>query len=353
MFACAGDALGDLTSATTLGERGLRIGSDARHMLLFPYLQLEAAAWRASGDGAAASEDTGADVRRARLYAIGRAGSFGAALVPDFAPPGDPVLVAAYVDWTPRERVTLRLGQQLPPFSLSKLTSSRFLVFAERAPVAALWPDIAFGLAGSVSGPGWVVGGGLYGGNVHESVGDAGSALALHASVGQDTREGRAWHVGLGLFGRDLDGAADVPALGAGAPSAFDVGIGAAAGALADARSLAGANIELAAVRGPFSVQAELTALAVDRRDVPDATPVGGYAFATWSLTGESRTYRAESSDAAEGPDRQTSASLALNWYATRRARTLLELGALRLHGAAPGGPDRVRTATLRLHYAF
>ena len=396
VLARAGGTGADLTSATTLGEGGLRIGTDERNVLLFPYLQLEAAARRTDGDGAPSADDddadVDADVRRARVYAIAKAGRFGAALVPDFAPPGDPVLVAAYVDWTPRERVTLRLGQQLPPFSLSKLTSSRFLTFAERAPVATLWPDIAFGLAGSVSGRvadaarGWVVGGGLYGGSVHEGVGDAGLALALHASVGRDTEAGRAWHVGLGLLGRDLDGAGDAPALSAGPPSAFPAGLDAAAGALDDARGLVGANLELAAVRGPVSIQTELTALVVDRPGRAGPVPVGGYVFATWTLTGESRSYRAESSDfarlevaspvgasggrgawelglrigaldldgaAGDGPDRQSSASVVLNWYATRRARTLLELGSLRLHDAPSGVPERERTATLRLHYAF
>ena len=218
---------------------------------------------------------------------------------------------------------------------------------------------------------------------MHEGVGDAGLALALHASVGRDTEAGRAWHVGLGLLGRDLGGVEDAPALAAGAPSAFPAGLDAAAGALEDARALVGANLELAAVRGPVSIQAELTALAVDRPGGPDPLPVGGYAFATWTLTGESRSYRAESSDfarleiaspvgasggrgawelglrigaldldgaAGDGPDRQASASVVLNWYATRRARTLLELGALQLHDAPSGAPDRARTATLRLH---
>ena len=139
-------------------------------------------------------------------------------------------------------------------------------------------------------------------------------------------------------------------------------------------------------MRGPFSFQAELSAVRVERPDGSDAGPRGGYAFATWSLTGESRSYRAESSDfarsevrsplgapggrgarelglrlgafdpdgaAVEGAGRQRSASLVLNGYATRHARALLELGSVRFSDAAPGSPTRVRTATLRLQLAF
>ena len=141
---------------------------------------------------------------------------------------------------------------------------------------------------------------GLYGGGVHEGVGDAGpSRSRCTPPSGATPRPAARGTSGSACSGAGSMASRTRPGSLPARRARSRPGLDAAAGALEDARALVGANLELAAVRGPVSIQAELTALAVDRPGGPDPLPVGGYAFATWTLTGESRSYRAESSDFA------------------------------------------------------
>ena len=122
-LAGTGGATADLTAETSVTERGLRIGDESRNLTLLPYLQLDAGH---ASEGEARSED----VRRARIYAIGTSGRFGAAYVPELAT-DEIATIAAYVDWSADGRTTLRLGQHTPPFSLVGLTSACNVAFVE------------------------------------------------------------------------------------------------------------------------------------------------------------------------------------------------------------------------------
>lgn len=50
-------------------------------------------------------------------------------------------------------------------------------------------------------------------------------------------------------------------------------------------------NIEFATVMGPFCLQSEMFLCNVNRNDLSPATVYGGYAYATYSLTGENRNF--------------------------------------------------------------
>jgi len=64
-------------------------------------------------------------------------------------------------------------------------------------------------------------------------------------------------------------------------------------GEIAGADKILRLGLETVNLKGPFSWQAELMALQVQRIDFDDVLLLGGYVQASWFLTGESRNYDA------------------------------------------------------------
>ena len=366
------------TSLTSLTENGLVVGQPERGLILIPQLQLEAGG--TDPDGVPGRVRDG-QVRRGRLIAVASRDTLGATLAYSFASELYPI-IALYADWQPGNGATFRVGQQNAPFSLNDMTSSRYLTFPERSAAWALVPGNAFGFAAGYAGDWGTVAGGVYGGNVNTGIGDEGVLLVAHGSLAPVDDERRTLHLGAGASWRDVDGAEILPAFSGPSGSAlFAAGL-TPTGPLEDASEVASANLEAAWVAGPFSVQGELTGARVARRDAGDALLWGGYAFATWTLTGERRPYAIEAADFVGivpddpvtaggigawevglrldhldlrdgyGGGRQTGIAGVLNWYATDNLR--LTLGGTRtlVDGGINDGAA-VDTAVLRLQLTY
>jgi len=128
-------------------------------------------------------------------------------------------------------------------------------------------------------------------------------------------------------------------------------------GEIEGANSILRWGLEASKVSGPFSWQAEILGAQVRRDNFDDVSFLGGYMFASWFLTGESRNYNSASGEflgvvpiASVGHGgwgawevglrastvnlndkdiiggRQTDVSLGLNWYVNEQFRAQLNL---------------------------
>lgn len=273
-------------------------------------LQLDAGLFRQSdlnrrlyGDA-----DDGADFRTARLWARGglREGT-NYMLELDFgslasANPGRPNFQNAFLEQENLPVGTVRAGRWKQPFSLETATSIRFLTFIERANLFAFVPfrrtGVGFFDFSDDERTTWAAsvfrsaddGFGGSKGDGYRGLATAGRLTRLAWAGADDTQ---LLHVGAAYTWNGVDGTvrfARFPefALGVGGsatPAMFDTGRLAA-----DGYHVFG--LEAASVSGPLSLQAEGTVAVVDRtRGGGTAVFPGWYVFASYFLTGESRTY--------------------------------------------------------------
>ncbi|MDJ0783113.1 MAG: porin [Desulfosarcinaceae bacterium] len=197
----------------------------------------------------------------------------------------------------------IRVGHFKEAFSLEEQTSSKYITFMERSlPVAAFAPGRNTGLGVGHTAADkrlrWDLG-------VFYDVGDDGDFFADYNNFQVTARAaGQPWyqdkrhflHVGLGyshLF-RDED-EADARLRFRARPEAHitDVRLANTGRFLADNADKL--NPEVALVYGPFSIQGEYFLTLTDASDVDDPTFQGWYAFGSWFITGESRSYKQSS----------------------------------------------------------
>ncbi|MCZ6650673.1 MAG: porin [Acidobacteria bacterium] len=332
--------------------------------------------FRFQGDGTAGSASTDLEAlageiensfktRRLRLFADGdfmRRYHF--RFEQDFA--ADAGLKDAYIDNIGRYKlkaVAFRIGNFKEPFSLERHSSSNDNAFQEWAlPVQTFAPGRNLGIAGygnHLKGRiGWSVG--AFTNSKTTDDNRAASSLTLTGRVTGLPRyegEGKSLvHVGLSLSARAPTGNDITYAT---RPEArFAPFFISTEGLSANTVYLAG--LEVAAVQGPFWIQAEFLAAMPDVEEIGTLTFGGGYAAAGWFLTGESRPYRKRDSsfgrlepirpfraggnpfkkksdggalelaarvstiDLSDGPvqgGRMLNLSLGINWYLTRANR--------------------------------
>ena len=305
-------------------------------------------------DAAAYDEDknplgNGTRLRRARIKLEGEIYSdWDYKLSVDFAD-ADADIKSAYVAYSGFDVGRLTLGQFKQPFSLEEATSSRNITFMERALPNVLVPDRAIGLGLQTDGRKWAAAVGVFGESFDEDPadeGDEGWGLAgrfTYAPLASDTR---VVHLGGSASFRDPR---RTPVRFRIRPesSVTDVRY-VNTGSIDDISHLTGFGLEAAAVTGPFSLQGEYVRRDVERgRASPDLDFDGWYAYASWFLTGESRTYnpkrgvfgrvvprrkrgalelaaRYSSVDLTDGPvtgGREDIFAFGVNWYANPRVR--------------------------------
>jgi phosphate-selective porin OprO and OprP len=268
-----------------------------------------------SNDEADLDPGSGTEFRAGRLGAEGTiAGDYEYKAEFDFAGNETEIkdLYIGYAPWN------VKVGQHKMPFSLEELTSSRFITFMERGlpnefatsrRIGASWtlhdPE-AFPLHFTVAGYGQEEGG-----DEDEEGFGAGARLAwAPINAGGNMKGAGSLGAGPTVLHFGIAGAwENTPDTDSGDFDDFrirqrpEVHITERlvdTGAIVGADDLMKWGAEAAAVFGPFSAQAEYMRLDLDGQDM-DGVPGrdelefdGWYAFVSWFLTGESRTYKAE-----------------------------------------------------------
>lgn len=212
----------------------------------------------------------------------------------------------AYLGW---DQSRFAIGHFKEPFSMESSTSSRRITFIERAtPVDAYRPDRELGFLYETIRPNMYVGLGAFGGDsvVRNRRVTEGFSLAGRASFAPINEEDRFLHIGGSANyrknayrqreGRNRE-YLDVrlrSRLGTRAVDGRMIGLN----DIPNVKDFSRAALELAKGWGPFAVQGEYLWVDVNRDfGLESLTLKGWYAQASWFLTGETHTYRAESGD--------------------------------------------------------
>lgn len=199
-----------------------------------------------------------------------------------------------------RDVGTLRLGFSKTPVGLEGATSSGATTFLETAlPTQAIYPNRRIGADWTLVRPHHLAQVGYYrGGDLN---GDSdGRMVALRVAWIPVNADGHVLHLGTAASREWPQGSADGRGVytppgarlrarpeAAFAPNLVD------SGTLAVTRAIDRRGIEALWIAGPWSVQGEWLAATVRRAEAPDYHAHGYYAFASWMLTGESRSYAA------------------------------------------------------------
>lgn len=276
------------TASVEYEGSGLRIksASGAFESRLGGYFQVDAAKYNETnipmGDGG--------EVRRARLGwrgLIGDSWLFRTSL--DFADGAD--IKSTYIDYRPTSNSSIRFGSFKEPFNLEELSSARYITFMERAMMNTFAPGRAIGLGYNNEGSHHSFKIGLYTGE-SEDESDAGWAATGRMTYAPIVERRNVLHFGLATSYRDLKEGNVVRFRSRPESHVTDVRL-IDTGDIADGKTLSRVGLEAAAVRGPISFQGEYIITDLERNSSPGVVFDGWYAYATWTLTGESREYDA------------------------------------------------------------
>ncbi len=295
----------------------------------------------------------GTEIRSARIEFEGTLFSdWGYEYSVDFAG-GEVEIKDAFVRYKGHGNLDLKFGQYKPPFSLEQQGSRKYLIFLERALPNALVPDRKIGVGASYYGSLWTASAGIFGEGYNEDAnneGDEGWTTSGRFTFAPANSDKRVVHIG-------ASAAYQVPS------DDYQIRIRTRpeshitdttylnTGRIRDVDSVVTYGIESAIVCGPFSLQGEYIQASVNLKDSSDSSDFhGGYAFASWMITGESRNYRFKkgafgrvkpdrtygafevalrysalnlNSFPAIAGGRESNITLALNWYLNRNIRVM------------------------------
>lgn len=250
----------------------------------------------------------GQNLRRARVPFVFKYDDFQVNLTPDFggSPDGSPTLYEANVNWTPIRPLTLTAGYFKPWLTLGDSMSSNDFLFLERPSIVEASRVIAGGDARSAVGARWVgdryfLAAYLTGGTFGSQTGggatpqQTGATLRVagrpYADPDWDVHAGfsasRAFRIQRTSNGQTLN-VQDRPEL------RIDNNRLVSTGAL-NARSAHTYGPEFALRWRNLMLQGEYIAIGVDRQGAPGLEFSGGYAEASWVVTGEARRYQGSS----------------------------------------------------------
>ena len=262
-------------------------------------------AWYHADDNINPDNDwgNGTELRRARIFLKGTVwNNWHFKLQYDFA--GDGEIKDAYIQYTGLKQYTdfpinVIVGNYKEPFSLEELTSSKYITFMERALPNALAPgrNIGVGLSsnGKVLNGGWTASTGWFTDGVdneNDNGNNESNAVAGRLTFAPIATKTEVVHVGGAVEYRNYD---DSSIRFRSRPEAHT-----AEHRMVDTGSFLAKDtlkwgLEAAGVYGPFSVQGEYMQTNVSdvNRTGQDADLSGWYAYASWFITGESRSYKA------------------------------------------------------------
>jgi phosphate-selective porin OprO/OprP len=251
----------------------------------------------------------GTAFRRARLGFEGTAlKNFAYRIEVDFA--GNAVsLLDAYLQYTKIPKTVLTIGQHKAPFGLESNNSDNYNTFLERGMFTNAFGNVGaerrIGISAAYAPKetlNFHVG--IFGDN--ESIGRSAAAPVTNTpdeSVGLNARAtwepvfdtGKIVHLGLSGFYRSSLKSGDVEdavRLADRPNSRSDNGLIADSGVIPGVRSLRYAGAEAAAVFGPLTLAGEAGRLWLDRPELSNESFDGFYGYASYFLTGETRTFR-------------------------------------------------------------
>ena len=364
-----------LPGAALAQDDPLKLGGGedgAPYVRLEPYVQVDTLVWDDTPDPFGTDE---IDLNVGRLYLSGGAGEVSGLVAYEFTDGG--FVKYALASYQVTSRLSVTVGQQDEPFSLTDLPGGKALTFADSSEVAALVPGDNVGVTASYDGGAYSVAGGVFGGDLRTGVDEEGTAYALRATFNPLGRpqDGVLIHLGAAANHRT----------GADFEAGFAQGVGAglvprdlvAIGSFEDVERITRANLEGAVQIGSFIVQSELAYADTERTGGRADSAYAGYLQASWLVTGERQPYdvsyfteivpdrpvpdggmgaaelalRLDAGDFGDqGEVRRATA--AINWHLTRALRLGLNVSYTRTEDA--GLPaDRFGLGFLRLQYAY
>jgi phosphate-selective porin OprO/OprP len=191
--------------------------------------------------------------------------------------------------------VSVTVGNHKEPYSLEELTGSNYITFIERALPNVFAPSRNIGISANTGGDNWGVAAGFFtdginnGGINNQTTDWAVTGRAHYAPIAEATR---AVHLGVAGSYRGVEN----DTVRFNLRPEFNDGRGIInTGAVNNVDKMIQVGPEAAVVFGPFSLQGEYHWTTVERTaGLGDADLEGGYVFASWFVTGESRPYNAK-----------------------------------------------------------
>lgn len=307
-------------------------------------------------------EPDGAEVtlRRAKLKLARRLGEdWRLKLTGDYSQAGGLELSDFYVSYSGWDRRLLTMGVTDPPFSLESINSSSALTFMERGlPVAALAERRSGGVNLLRRSPNSITSASLILFNVtHDNLQEEGQGIAVHYVHSPiETPAGRSVHLG-GSFSYRINADEDKLQFRTRPEIATVDDYYVDTGSINNADKVGRLSLEASHVTGRFSWQSEILGARVQRDSLHTVSFWGGYIFASWFLTEDSRNYnfgsggfeqvhvntpileggkgawevaaRASYVDLTDREiigGREKNLSIGLNWYLNRRIRLMTNL---------------------------
>jgi len=245
-----------------------------------------------------AGHSDGTEIRRARLFAQGNLGeAWGYKLQYDFSDSGAGIdgIRDAYLDYKGFDSFNIRLGHTKESFSLQNMTSSKYVLFAERGLPIVFSRGRNLGLQVSQNGENWsgavgIFGDGVNGADVDNDEGFGASGRFTYAPLYENDR---ALHLGASAAYRST-GSRDILRFSL-RPESHQTNTRLVDTGIFDADTYARFVGEAAFVYGPFHMQSEYYYTTVDREISAnqDLDFSGFYVEGGWFLTGESMNYKA------------------------------------------------------------
>ena len=191
-------------------------------------------------------------------------------------------------------------GNFKEPFSLEQMTSNNDITFMERSLADAFAPERNTGFAVGAHGKRWTLAAGVFGGNINETVDRGGLAGTARATLAPVLDEGRVLHLGVAGSLRNLDRRGPDLSFSTTPESFLFRSELVDTDTIEGARSVRRLGLEAAFASGPFRVQGEFIATAVERERGGELSFRGGYVYAAYVLNGKAPAYALDTDVATE-----------------------------------------------------
>lgn len=327
------------------------------------------------------------EIRRARLFIKGNLGkTWGYKVQYDFTDDGINGVRDAYLDYKGFENTTIRVGHFREPFSLQNMTSSKYVLFMERALPQVFAEGHNPGLQLSHSGNNWSTAVGLYGDKLGGSGGgvDAGWGVSTRTSYAPIYEKHQILHLGGSIAYRASNSKNTLRFRER--PESHLTNIRLVDTGIFNADTYTKIASEIAFIQGPLHMQWEYHHININR-DIASNTKLnfsGFYMEVAWFLTGESMHYKISNgsfarviptSSVAKGglgawqvatrfshldlTDKEITGgaednfTIGLNWYATPKIRCSANyINVLNVKGGSRDG-DEPKIFQLRAQFEF
>lgn len=238
----------------------------------------------------------GSEVRRIRLEARARVAGDWAAKGSIELSGNEVDLKSTYLQYLGFENTAISVGNFKEPFSLEELSSSNDTTFMERAMMTELSPGRHFGIGASRWGDNATFTAGVFGEGISsDTEDDAGWGASARTTWFPVHAADRTLHLGAAIAYRETGDDDSFRVRARPESHVTDVRL-VDTGVISGVNDIARIGLEAAGIMGPLSLQGEYAASGLGRGGgLPDLDFSGWYVQGSWVLTGESRSYKAES----------------------------------------------------------